>query len=226
MTHVKAILYKRVMMRRLLNTRNFAHLCALLINYAFGLFTRYTCLCTSSDLKSPEGLTLLLLSWLYIHIYSFIAFMLLISTGLNTPVPSSQNTTAPFTLYPRCTTDDRWKLPGDPNAGSYVPACQLALLSLTSQQIYEPAAMPRRFLAARAGGHFIGLLVWTPQRYIYQCKTQSNVVVEKGASFHMCVNRQSKVMYCCGCHAKRLRPLCHYFITRTADRTVYEDICG
>ena len=161
-----------------------------------------------------------------IHIYSFIAFMLLISTGLNTPVPSSQNTTAPFTLYPRCTTDDRWKLPGDPNAGSYVPACQLALFSLTSQQIHEPAAMRRRFLAARAGGHFIGLLVRTPQRYIYQCKTQLKVVVEKGASFHMCVNRQSKVMYRCGCHAKRLRTLRLYFITRTAARTVYEDICG
>ena len=162
----------------------------------------------------------------YIHIYSFITFMLLISTGLNTPMPLSQNTTAPFTLYPRCTTDDRWRLPGDPNAGSYVPACQLALFSLTLQQIYLPVTARRRFLAARAGGHFTGLLVKTPKRYIYQCKTQSKVVVEKGASFHMCVNRQSKVMYRCGCHAKRLRPSCLYFITRTAERTVYKDICG
>ena len=162
----------------------------------------------------------------YIHIYSFIAFMLLISTGLNTPVPSSQNTTAPVTLYPHCTTDYRWKLPEDPNAGSYVPACQLALLSLTSQQIHEPAAVRRRFVAARAGGHFIDLLVRTPQRYIYQCKTQSKVVVAKGASFHMCVNRQSKVVYRCGCHAKRLRTLCLLFITLAAARTVYEDIYG
>ena len=160
-----------------------------------------------------------------IHIYSFIAFMLLISTGMNTLMLSSRNTTALFRgFYPLCTRDPRWRLPGDPNAGSYVPTCQLALLSLESQQTHQPVATQRRFLAATASGHFIDLLVQTPKRYFYQCKTQSKVVVVTVAASHMCVNRQSKVMYHCGCHAKRLHPLCLYVITRTADRTIYDDI--
>ena len=113
-----------------------------------------------------------------------------------------QNTTALFTrFYPRCTTDHRWRPPGDPGAGGYVPACQLALLSLTSQQIHQPVETRRRFLTATASGHFKDLLVQTPRRYSHQCKTWSKVVVVISASSHICVNRQSKVMYHCGCHA-------------------------
>ena len=132
-----------------------------------------------------------------LELFRLMAFIVVESTALSTPIRPLLNTTTvvattrPFlhlstsldtslsenlTAHgPRiCTNDPQWQLPGDPSAGVYAGACNLALQALANMEIISP--LPRTFITATARGDFSRPKVRTPRRYIGNRKTQSQTV--------------------------------------------------
>ena len=139
-----------------------------------------------------------------LELFRLMAFIVVESTALSTPIRPSLNTTTvvattrpylpPSTSlhtslsenltahgWPICTNDPQWRLPGDPSAGIYAGACSLALQTLGNMEIISPAQ--RRFMTATARGDFRIPQVRTPRRYIGNRKTQYRTFkADKGSS--------------------------------------------